>query len=436
MSVTPLDIVFMVGITSGLLGLMWVIKRLSARFDIEPEVQRKLVHVATGCTALTFPALFSGPAPVVLFIVLATLLLLVLRNSGLSRLAQLGSVLHDVERKSHGEIYLAVAIGLLFFRSDSQPVLYVLPLLVITLSDTASALVGTAYGRRRFAVEGGAKSLEGVVAFFVVTWLCAMIVLLLMTDAGRMNVIVLSLAIAAFCALVEADSWNGLDNLFVPIGAHLFLASHLDNSPGELAAIAAAFIGTILLVQSVAPSLKISSQAARGYAILMLLVLSVSAWHNAILPAFAIAMHLAARLTRPGQSERPDFNLILIATGVALAWLVTGEMLGQSAINLFNLTFAAVGLAFAGLALEGHWRFALAPMVVCVGGLALWIADQNPHALGWYEPNWAILLLALALPALAGVARPDWFARARSFKAFGLSLILPMGIFVFKGVLA
>ncbi|MEM1198549.1 MAG: hypothetical protein AAGI06_04495 [Pseudomonadota bacterium] len=433
---TPLDLVFMLLITAGLLGLMWCVKRLSARFDIGPEVQRKLVHVATGCTALTFPAVFSGPAPVIIFVALATLLLLVLRNTGLSRLANLGSVLHDVERKSHGEIYLAIAIGLLFFRSEGQPVLYVLPLLVITLSDTASALIGTAYGRSRFAVEGGAKSLEGVAAFFVVTWLCAMIVLLLMTDAGRINVIVLSLAIAAFCALVEADSWNGLDNLFVPIGAHLFLASHLDNSLGELAAIAAAFIGTILVVQSLAPSLKISSQAARGYAILMLLVLSVTQWQNAVLPAFAIAMHLVARRTRPGMSERPDFNLILIATGVALAWLVTGEMVGASAINLFNLTFAAVGLAFAGLALGGAWRLAMAPLMAGVAVLALWIAGSNPQAAPWFDPGWPVILLALAMPAVAGLAKPEWFARARSFKAFGLSLILPMGIFVFKGVLA
>ncbi|MEM8686227.1 MAG: hypothetical protein AAGF81_02795 [Pseudomonadota bacterium] len=436
MTVTLFDLVSMLLITVGLLGLMWSVERLSTRFDIGPEVKRKLVHVATGCTALTFPVLFSGPVPVIIFVVLATVLLLVMRNTRLNRLAHLGSVLHDVERKSHGEIYLAVAIGVLFFRSGNQPVLYVLPLLVITLSDTASALIGTVYGRSRFAVEGGAKSLEGVAAFFVVTWLCAMIVLLLMTDAGRVNVIVLSLAIAAFCALVEADSWNGLDNLFVPIGAHLFLASHLNNGPGELAAIAAAFIGTILVVQSIAPSLKISSQAARGYAILMLLVLSVTQWQNAILPAFAIAMHLVARRTRPGLSERPDFNLILIATGVALAWLVTGEMLGESAINLFNLTFAAVGLAFAGLALHGAWRLALAPIGACAGALVLWVAEQNPQAAFWFDPGWPIFLLALGLPALAGATRPEWFARARSFKAFGLSLILPMGIFVFKGVLA
>ena len=40
--------------------------------------------------------------------------------------------------------------------------LYVLPILVITLSDTASALVGTSYGRGAFAVEDGSKSIEGV----------------------------------------------------------------------------------------------------------------------------------------------------------------------------------------------------------------------------------------------------------------------------------
>ena len=67
--------------------------------------------------------------------------------------------------------------------------------------------------------------------FFLVTWIVAMVLLLLMTDIGRVNVVLLSLAVAAFGALVEADSWRGFDNLFVPVGIHLFLARHLETEP-------------------------------------------------------------------------------------------------------------------------------------------------------------------------------------------------------------
>ena len=53
-------------------------------------------------------------------------------------------------------------------------------------------MIGTRYGRKQFAVEAGTKSLEGVAMFFLVTWIVAMVLLLLMTDIGRINVVLLS----------------------------------------------------------------------------------------------------------------------------------------------------------------------------------------------------------------------------------------------------
>ncbi|MDF2983933.1 MAG: cytidylyltransferase family protein, partial [Devosia sp.] len=235
MSLTWRDGIFIAAVIVGMLSLMGGVRYFAGRYSIGPETQRKLVHVATGTAALFFPLLFSNALPVFLLIGAALLLMLALRSP---MLASVGGVLHEVKRESWGEIYLALAIAFTFFRGLGEPILYVLPLLVITLSDTASALVGTTYGKRRFAVEDGSKSLEGVAAFFVVTWLVALVTLLLLTDAPRLNVVVLSFLVAAFCALVEADSWRGLDNLFVPIGAHLLLQQYLASSSAELVVVA------------------------------------------------------------------------------------------------------------------------------------------------------------------------------------------------------
>jgi hypothetical protein len=60
-------------------------------------------------------------------------------------------------------------------------------------------------------------------------------------------VIVLSFLIAGFCALVEADSWRGLDNLFVPIGAHLLLARHLGTDPIALLFVAICFVAAVFV---------------------------------------------------------------------------------------------------------------------------------------------------------------------------------------------
>ena len=52
-------------------------------------------------------------------------------------------------------------------KAPPGPVLYVLPILILTLCDAASALVGSRYGKRIFRIEEGSKSIEGVVVFAV-----------------------------------------------------------------------------------------------------------------------------------------------------------------------------------------------------------------------------------------------------------------------------
>jgi hypothetical protein len=351
----------------------------------------------------------------------------------LPQAARLGAVLHDVKRPSFGEVYLALAIVIVFFHSHGQPVLYVLPLLVITLSDTASALIGTSYGRRRFTVEDGTKSWEGVTAFFVVTWLVAIMALLLLSDAPRLNVIILSFLIAAFCALVEADSWHGLDNLFVPVGAHLLLAQYLGSEPVALLVQAGVFLGFLALMLVLARSLDITDRAARGYAILIFLVLSSVQLHNVILPGLAIAAQLFARASRPCDSSRPDLDLLAVSAIAALGWLVLGEVSGKSVVSLFGLTFGAAAIAFVALAVNGWARLLLIPAVLVIGALVMWVVQANLPYSRFYTPGWPLLLLAFLLPAGWALWRPGWFDTRRSIKIFAPAVLVPLVLFIQGG---
>jgi dolichol kinase len=425
MSLTLTDGLLIVAVIAGLLLMMAAVRYIGTRVALPPELQRKVIHVATGTAALIFPLLFSNPLPVFVLIGVALVLMLALRTS---RLGGLGSVLHDVNRESYGEIYLALAIAIIFFRSHGEPVLYVLPILVITLSDTASALVGTSYGRRRFAVEDGSKSMEGVVAFFVVTWLCAMIALLLMTDAPRLNIVLLSLLIAAFCALVEADSGRGLDNLFVPIGAHMLLAQYLHSGPTQLIFMAIFFVGFAWLMAAFASTLRITDRAARGYSVLLFLVISSVSVHNAILPGIVIVAQILARWARPGDSPRPDLDLLAVATAVALFWLITGDATGRSVISLFNLSFAGAAIAFFALASSGGWRLALLPTGVALGAIFLWVVEMNLPYSRLFTPGWIVVAIALVVAAAVPISRPAWFSNHRSLKIFLPAMLVPIGL--------
>jgi phytol kinase len=229
-------------------------------------------------------------------------------------------------------------------------VLYVLPMAVLTLADAAAALIGTRYGRKFFTVEIGTKSVEGVAMFFMVTLITAMILLLLLTDIGRPNVVLLSVMVAAFGALVEADSWHGLDNLFVPVGLYLLLARYLETPPLNLLLVAGAFALVLAASITLAPRLGLSIHAARGYTILFFLILAVTAPHNAILPWLAVMAHLAAARVRPCRSLHANLDFLAVTSLVALLWLLLGEFAGVNAVNNYNITFAAVALLFAALA--------------------------------------------------------------------------------------
>ena len=421
-------------VVAAILALMHAVRLLAARTGTGAEVQRKIVHVAVGLSALAFPLVFSGPGPVFALMAVAILVMLALRRS-----ERLGAVLHSVERPSYGEVYMALVIALLFFRGAANPVLYVLPVLVITLSDSASALVGTAYGRMRFPVEDGHKSVEGVVAFFMVTVIVSMSVLLLMTDAGRLNVILLAFMIAAFCALVEADSWRGLDNLFVPAGAHLLLARHLYTDPSVLLALAGVFALVVFAALRYAHLIGLTRHAARAYVILVFLILSVVTPINALLPIVAIAAHLVARRLNPCRSRRPDLDLLAASTGAALLWLLVGESAQLTAINLFNATFAGVASAFVLLAVRGETsavKLSLgAAAVAGIAALCVWVVMANPADSRWYGEAYWPVLGSVALVALAVLAWPRWFEAYRSPKAFAVAAA-PPAAFMLYGAMA
>jgi phytol kinase len=426
-----INLALVIGSVAMLLGVMAVVKVLGRSFAIGNEAQRKLIHVATGLFAVLLPVIFHDKWPIVVLVVLSLAVMLALRSPKLS----LGTTLHGVKRDSYGEIYLVLSVGFLAMRIEGgNLVFYVLPLLVLTLADAAAALVGVSYGRRKLKVEEGVKSIEGVVAFFTTTCLIAMILLLLMTDAPRLSVIVLSLMIAAFGAMVEVNSWKGLDNLFIPIGLHLFLVSHLDSPPTQLVVLAVGFLVTALLVLLIAPRFNVSLHAAKAATVLFFLVCSVTAPHNAILPVVAILAHLAASRNRPSRSRHPDLDLLGTVAGVSLLWLFVGEHFGVTAINMFNFTFAAGAVLLLALAGKSWPIWVTAPLIVAVAALLLVVVQWNPAPSRWYGNLWPWVVVALAAGIALVLKAPAWFDRYRSPRVFAIALAAPALLYATQGI--
>ncbi len=232
---TVMDPIAAMGLLLGAFGgLMAGLLACRRRYGLHPEVARKLLHVGMGLAALALPWLFERAWPVITLTGVFVLLLIGLRVLPMLR-EHLGSVIHGVERKSLGEIYFALGVGALFLFSSGDPLLFWVPMLILTLADAAAGLTGLYYGRLRYVAVTEEKSIEGSSAFFIAAFLSTETALLLFTETGRVETLLIALTVGLSLTLLEALAGNGLDNLLIPLVALVLLRTYLDMEVPALA---------------------------------------------------------------------------------------------------------------------------------------------------------------------------------------------------------
>jgi dolichol kinase len=197
---------------------VFALAELWRRFGDPPvEWTRKLVHFLGGVIAATFPWAFQSRITVVALATLFTLILWATRRFGL-----LPSV-HAVERRSEGGLYFPVAVLALFLLAYDRPVFYLISILVLVVADAAAALVGTTYGRQKYAVEKDRRSIEGSVVFFLTTFLVTHLPLLLLAGLDPLLSVLIALQLAILVTQFEAISLRGSDNIVVPLATFYLL---------------------------------------------------------------------------------------------------------------------------------------------------------------------------------------------------------------------
>lgn len=415
-----------------LMAMMALIRHVSHNKNLSSELQRKLVHVGTGLYALVLPWVFADSWPVYLLGGLSVVVMLVLRLPN----SRLGQTLHSVNRRSYGDLLLAASVGICLFLAEDQLFLYVLPIAVLTLGDAAAALAGTKYGTQFFNVEEGRKSFEGSAVFFLVTLLISMMCLMLMTQLAPANIIVLSLMVAGFGTVVEATSWQGFDNLFLPLGILIFLDVHSSSSLAELILIAGAFaIGTFAF-KLIAPKLGLSRHAASAYVTAVFLILAVTAFQNTILPILILVAHAWSRSAAPCKSQFPNLDIVAGLALISFGWLVLGNATGQNAVAFYGMTAMGLIMGFSAMALSARPRIlagvvllAIA-VVLCVIRAA--VIDLNPEFTNWNGAMWPVVTATLLLTAMAPLLLPTAFDHRRVAKLTLLALVVPLCSYLFS----
>lgn len=226
---SPLQLNAWLGIAAELLLLAILMGGLALyqrRRTLSAELSRKLFHVGGGLTTLSFPWIFPGAWPVLLLALITILALLALKYIRALQ-GNLGVVLYRVERTSLGELYFPLSVCLLFVFTATHALLFLIPVLILTLADPAAAVIGERYGRLRYTLVKGNKSVEGSATFLLVAFACVLVPLLVLAHTALGQAVLIATLVGLQATLVEAVAWEGLDNLFIPLFAGLLLAGLL-----------------------------------------------------------------------------------------------------------------------------------------------------------------------------------------------------------------
>ena len=407
----------------GLLPLVVAaVRRAAARWELPPEVRRKAVHIGLGLSVLSFPWIFDSVLSVALLAALSLLVLVAIRRLERAR-AEAGeegaAVLHGVGRDSLGDLWFPLAVVVVFAWSRQREgaealVLYLVPILVLTLADAAGALVGTRYGANPFTSLSGWKSAEGCVSVFVAAFFSAHVPLLLLTETGRAESLLIACILAMTVMLFEAISTKGLDNLVVPL-ASLFLLDRF--LPMDAVSLGWRLVVATLLLAFVLACRKGAS--LEGGALLAAALFgygcwALGGWRFLVPPMILFLEHLLVthRLRRVWQPRHDlvpvlGFGLSLIVWPALAAWLpqwgdaclaafVGGTVSHLAMINLGTRVFVARRRAIARMK-----RLAWLKGVALIGLPSWLLVTRDPLA---YAAGLAAVALVARL-ALEGFVR-------------------------------
>ncbi len=212
---------------------IFILKVIEKGSNLHPELKRKLFHVSMGIVMLTFPFIFTNFVSVAILGVFGLMAMIALKNTKLKDTA--GTILYSVDRESFGEIFFIFSVVIIFYWAHGDKILYSIPILILTFADSAAALIGKRYAKTNLAqYNEDTKSLEGSFTFFVVAFMATHVPLLLFTNTGREECLLIATIVGFNVALIEMISHGGNDNLLIPLTAFAFVSTHISYSVDKL----------------------------------------------------------------------------------------------------------------------------------------------------------------------------------------------------------
>lgn len=201
-----MNLVIFLVISTVFLFMVEIVKR---KFLLPTHITRRVSHIGAALIACVSPFYISKDFIVVVCFSFAIVMFF-------SRKLALFSSIHEVKRKTWGEVFLPLgeAISAIIFLPHAT-VAFQYGVLVMGFSDSFAGFVGEKYGKHQIKLFNNKKSLEGTLAFFLTT---IFLTYLFAPNYGS-HLILIPLVLT----LVELLLGYGIDNLVISVlGAFLF----------------------------------------------------------------------------------------------------------------------------------------------------------------------------------------------------------------------
>jgi phytol kinase len=327
-----------------------------------------------------------------------------------------------------GPIYFPLAVLTLFALARSNVLLYLVPLLVLTFADAVAALVGVRYGKLKYEATGGRKSVEGSTAFFLAAFFSAHVPLLLASDLGRAETLLIGITFGLLLTMVEAVAWSGLDNLFLPLVGYLLLKTYVALGVEPLVV---RLIETALL----AAIAWLARGRAWNDAGLILTILVGYTCANLGGPAWliiALAMFAGVVWLTPNRENAPVRTVreVGAVSAVGIIWVSVAHELGRpELLAAFAGSFAA-HLAMIGIGRLPSDKAAWRPVLPISLGIAIvlgpYLILERGAASAWAGAGGSAAGVVIAA-ILFRLLRPAWERRFGDAGRWWLQAILAAG---------
>lgn len=181
-----------------------------------PSWSRSFAHLSAGLITLAFPWLFSSHWWILALAIQSSLVLWTTRKLSLFPSH------HRIAGKSAGSYLFFTSVYICFLASSytGRKELFLVPMLVLSFSDVAAALVGRTYGKRSIYKS---KTIVGSIAFFITALPVLFLSYYYFLHWSLAGSICMTLLLAMLATTIEAYSPHGTDNFSVPFTMLIFM---------------------------------------------------------------------------------------------------------------------------------------------------------------------------------------------------------------------